>query len=342
MALKKVVDPNLFEPIVVNGCLIEPNTIYEIVPKEPSPGSNPVYQELKSMKERIPGVGNTITLTQADTGFFDGSPVFNNSDLTRNNWTLRSKLSKKYFEVFALPMKNYIADIDRIKIPTDSEFFDSIYPSGYLTVDLREGQQYDTSNPRDRFKLYIAIIEGELVMKGKREKEEKSQGLKDEHDYNSRDAQYCYISISKKKNQRQEKADLQMMLAHRFMEMLFTDKAGLLHILSYMNITVDKQYSQEELTTIYKEVIEKDRNKFKEFTMLLERLDKEGTKFVQEVELLAKLKTKAAKDVLNKQGGTYYLDDIPLGSNLKSVASLLLKNGNEEVYDKFMKLVDIV
>ena len=45
---KKVKDPNEFEPIVVNGCLIEPNTVYEVVAKEPNLNAPPIYQELGS------------------------------------------------------------------------------------------------------------------------------------------------------------------------------------------------------------------------------------------------------------------------------------------------------
>ena len=71
MAKKIIRNPNDFDPIVVNGCLIEPNSVYEIVPKTTVASNVPeIYRTLDSIKERIPGVSNTITLTQSDTGFF--------------------------------------------------------------------------------------------------------------------------------------------------------------------------------------------------------------------------------------------------------------------------------
>ena len=194
---KKVKDPNEFEPIVVNGCLIEPNTVYEVVAKEPNLNAPPIYQELGSTKERMPGVSNSISLTQSDSGFFLNSTIFNKTDF-KSDWVKREQMAKKYYEIFAEPLRMYISEIERIQIPTDDEFFDKNYKNGQFSVNIGESIQFNTANPIERFKLYIAIAEGELCMKGKRTEEEKEMGLKDEHDMFHQDAQYAYISITER------------------------------------------------------------------------------------------------------------------------------------------------
>lgn len=91
MAKKKGNDPNYFDPIVINGCLIEPNTVYEIVAREPYSWSPAEYVEMGSCKERHPDVGNSVTLSQQDSGFYDMSPIFNTDSEIKNDWTERKK-----------------------------------------------------------------------------------------------------------------------------------------------------------------------------------------------------------------------------------------------------------
>ena len=105
---KRVINknPNDFEPIVVNGCLIEPNTVYEVVAKEPSDKSPEDYRKLGSVKERFPGVSNTVSLTQSDSGFFEGSPVFNTIEGLKNDWIKRPQVADEYFEIFCKATSN--------------------------------------------------------------------------------------------------------------------------------------------------------------------------------------------------------------------------------------------
>ena len=231
---KKVKDPNEFEPIVVNGCLIEPNTVYEVVAKEPNLNAPPIYQELGSTKERMPGVSNSISLTQSDSGFFLNSTIFNKTDF-KSDWVKREQMAKKYYEIFAEPLRMYISEIERIQIPTDDEFFDKNYKNGQFSVNIGESIQFNTANPIERFKLYIAIAEGELCMKGKRTEEEKEMGLKDEQDMFHQDAQYAYISITERKSKQEKQSEIEMEASYQFGDLLRKDKDSLLSILSYIN-----------------------------------------------------------------------------------------------------------
>lgn len=329
-----ITNPNDFEEIVVNGCIISPNTVYEIVPKEPSDKAPEIYHEMGSTKERMPGVSNTVSLTQSDTGFFSGSPVFNKTEF-RNDWVKRDELAKKYYDIFAAPMKIYISEIERIKIPTDNEFFDRNYPEGFFTVKVAEGIQFNTANPIDRFKLYIAIIEGELSMKGKRTDEEKEAGLKDENDMYHQDAQYSYISITERKNKKQQSAELQMETAYEFGRLLREETEVLRNMLSYINIPVKKDTTKSEMNTLYKTKIENDVNKLKDFVSVLEAYTNNPKELLLEFDILDKLRSKRGREIIRKEGSTYYLGESVLGSNHKSIVSTLIKRENEDLLKEF-------
>lgn len=336
MAKKTTVrNPNDFEPIVVNGCLIEPNTVYEIVSKDPSDNTPPIYHELGATKERMPGVSNTISLTQADTGFFSGSPVFNRNDAARNDWNKREELANLYYEIFASPLKMYISEIEKIKVPTDDEFFDKNYLQGHFTVTIGEGIQFNTGNPIERFKLYVAIIEGELCMKGKRDEEEKEMGLKDEHDMFNQDAQYTFISITERKNKKEQQAEIEMEASYRFGELVRGDKDLLVNMLTYINVPVKKEFSRAELNSLYKTKIENDRGKLKEFVQMIEQYDSRPNELKIEFELLDKVKSKKGRELIHKEGSAYFFNDVVLGSNLKSVVSSLMKRENEDLLKQF-------
>lgn len=330
-------NPNDFEAIIVNGCLIEPNMVYEVVPKTPSVNAPDVYRELDSIKERVPGVGNTVSLSQGDTGFFEDSPSFSNNPIAKNDWNKRIELSQKYFEVFALPMKIYIPEIERLKVPTDDEFFDKLYnsPSGLLTVSLGEGVQFNTNNPLDRFKLYIAIQEGQLSMKGKREADEKEQGLRDENDVLNQDAQYSYVSVTSRKNKKEQEAEKLMETSYKYGDLIRKNKSVLVGMLNYINIPVKHDPTIPELSSIYKTKIENSRTKLEEFRLLVERYEAMPEQLKLEFELLDKIRSKRGRELIKKEGSSYYFRDHVLGANYKSVVSALMKPENDEILRDF-------
>ena len=328
MALKKR-NPNDFDPIIVNGCLIEPDTIYEIVAKEPPSSSPEVYKDLGSTKERVPGVSNTVSLSQENTGFFSASPIFNKDEKIKNDWTAREKKADELYRVFAEPLKMFIADIEQIRVPTNDEFFDKNYDrdgKNLFSVTVGEGRQFNTANPLSRFQLYIAIVEGEVAMKGKREDEEKEMGLKDEMDIFNNDAQYAYISITNRKSKKEQLAEMEMDCAYRFGELLRKEKDLLVGMLQYVGVPSLKSSTKAELNTSYKKNIEGNREKTKAFYAVLEKFDKEGEDFRKEIEILERLKTKKGREAIVKDGSTYYMGDTPVGSNPKSIVATLMKD----------------
>ncbi|MDR1019020.1 MAG: hypothetical protein LBM02_10020 [Lachnospiraceae bacterium] len=328
MALKKR-NPNDFDPIVINGCLIEPNTIYEIVPKDPNVSSPEIYKDLMSVKERMPGVSNTVSLSQENTGFFAASIIFNKDERIKNDWSEREKKADELYKVFAEPLRMFIADIEQIRVPTNDEFFDKNYDrdgKNLFSVTIGEGQQFNTANPLSRFQLYIAIIEGEVAMKGKREDDEKELGLKDENDIYHSDAQYSYVSIINRKSKKEQTASEEMESIYRFGELLRKDKELLVGMLQYIGVPTMITATDLELNTSYKKNIDGNREKIRAFLDVLERFDRYGETFRKEIKLLERLKTKKGREAIVKDGSTYYMGDVPLGSNPKSVVATLMKD----------------
>ena len=321
--------PDDFDSIIVNGCLIEANTKYEIVAKEPSATTPEIYRELGSTKERIPGVSNTISLSQSNTGFYAASSIFNKDEKLKNDWGAREKMADEYYRIFAEPLKMYVADIEKIRVPTDDEFFDKNYDrdgKNFFSVTVGEGRQFDTKSPIERFQLYIAIIEGDVAMKGKREPEEKELGLKDEFELYNNDAQYAYVSISNVKSKNEQSAELEMDCAYRFGELLRKEKDLLVGMLQYVGVPAMKTATKAELNSSYKKNIEGKREKIKAFAGVLEKYDKEGETFTRELEILERLKTKKGREAVVKDGSRYFMGEVPVGSNPKSIVATLMKD----------------
>lgn len=325
MAKKLVKNPNDFESVIVNGCLIEPNTIYEIVPKEPSGNTPEEYFQLGSTKERHPFVSNTCSLSQINTGFYAASELFNREDKIKNNWQARAEKAELLYDIFAEPLRMYIADIEKIKTPTEDEFFDKNYAKKAFSVTIGEGVQFNTANPIQRFQLYIAIVEGEVCMKGKRDDDEKKLGLKSENDPYHQEAQYSYVSITKRKTKSQQNAEIEMECTYQFGHLLRTDKELLIGMLQYIGLPVTKKSTDGELTNSYKTFVDKTPEKIKIFYNTIEKYQKDVESFRQELEILDRLKTKIGRSIIKKEGNTYYMGDVPLGSNAKSIASKLIK-----------------
>jgi len=339
---KEVKNPLDFKAVVVNGCLIEPNTVYQIESKTPDASAPEVYRDPRynSSKERMPGVGNTLYLTQSDTGFFDASTVFNQDERIKNNWTERAKKADELYQAFAAPLKTQIFDIEKIRNSTDDEFFDKHYESRRFAVTIAEGLQFNTSIPIERFKLYIAIIEGALSMKGKRDEDEKKLGLKDETDNFHKDAQYSYVSISKRKTKLQEVAKLETETLYKFIDLLRKDKQTLINVLKYINVPAIDSMNDLDLQTLYKKNIETSRDKLKYLSETFTEIDKKDSKFKEKIDIIEKLKTKLGKELVVKNGSNFYYGDTSLGSNYKSVAESLLKPEFLSIYRTFLQKFD--
>lgn len=329
-------NPFDFDEVIVNGCSIKPNTRYEIVHREPVDGTAPEeYFQLKSCKEKYLDVSNTMSLSQFNSGFRSDSDNFNNELAIRDDWGAREKKAELLFKTFAEPLRSYIPEIDRAKLINDNEFYDYAYKTGYFTVNIKDGLVLDTSNPLDRFKLYIAIIENQLVMKGKRKEDELAIGLADERDPRKLDAQFAYVSITDRKATEDIRAHEQMEMSHKFIVLLNSNLELLVRMLKYINVSVSDKSTKIELTSTFKNNVLENRQKFEDFQRLYNRYENDKEELVRELDVLHLLnKTSVTKKVLVKEGHTYFMGERSLGSNLKSVAKSLIDD--EELYTQFM------
>lgn len=328
--------PGEFDPIVVNGCLIEPNTIYEVVAKEPPATTPEIYHMLGSTKERIPGVSNSVSLTQSNTGFFAYSDIFNEDDKIKNNWAEREKRADEYYRIFAEPLKTFIADIEQIRIPTNDDFFNKNYDregKNMFSSYIGEGIQFNTANPLSRFQLYIAIVEGQLVMKGEREEDEKEMGLRNELDPLNNDAQYAFVSINNRRSKKEQMVEIENECLYRFEDLLRKDKDLLVGMLQYVGVPALKSATKGELRVAYNKNIQGVREKTRAFADVIDKLDKDTVNFKQEIDILERLKTKKGRQAITKEGSRYFMDEIPMGSNAKSIAATLMKD--EDLLKKF-------
>ena len=91
----------------------------------------------------------------------------------------------------------------------------------------------------------------------------------------------------------------------------------------------------KELNTIYKLKIESEPRKLKEFINIMDLYKENPKGLIEEIDLLDKLKSKKGRELVTKQGSSFYMDEIVLGSNMKSVASTLLKPESVDLLKKF-------
>lgn len=345
---KKYLNNNSFEPIVVSYCLIEPNTIYEVVPRDPSgKGAPDIYKEMGSSKERHPHVSNTVELSQDNTGFFSTSPYFNDMPY-KDEWDKREQIAEAYYEIFAEPLRNIIPDIERIRIPTDKEFFDRMYngDAGFLRVSIGEGYKFDTSKPLDRFRLYVALMEGQLCMKGVRSNEEINMGLKEETDPYFVDAQYSYISVTQSKAVKEAAVDFEMRVMSDYFELYLQDRPLLLDLLNYLGIytkSIDHM-TKTDFNVTFNEHVRSSKETMKRFALLVDRLDDPNDNIRLELDLRKKINSKRGKELVKKKDKdvTFYFDNVPLGSNIKSIVATFMKSENSELLRKFEVDYDFV
>ena len=151
------------------------------------------------------------------------------------------------------------------------------------------------------------------------------------------DAQYAYISITERKSKQEKQSEIEMEASYQFGDLLRKDKDSLLSILSYINIPVKKDTPKSELNTFFKTKIEPFKLKLKEFVEMIEKYNSNPEELKLEFDIIDKIKSKKGKEILLKQGSSYYYNDTVLGSNVKSIASTFMKPENKELLTNFLE-----
>ena len=70
---------------------------------------------------------------------------------------------------------------------------------------------------------------------------------------------------------------------------------------------------------------------------MIEKYNSNPEELKLEFDIIDKIKSKKGKEILLKQGSSYYYNDTVLGSNVKSIASTFMKPENKELLTNFLE-----
>lgn len=333
--------------IIVNGCIIEDNTIYEVSARSPRVDNAPSYYrdpKYDSVKEKMPGVSNTFSFGADmqglyNTGFHQNSVVFNNDKEVANDWNKREKKSKELFNFIMKPLQHLILDVDRAKEPLNYDFFeDEDLYRNFFKVELNSHTTFNTSNPKDKLALYISIITNNICMVGKRSQEEKDLGLRDEDSYGDVSTQYVYTSIKNQKSKSEKNTESEFDATYNFGFYLKQDRELLISILNNLGLGLRKDVEDVRLKTVFKTQVLNSLDNINKFNRLVNDYEKDPKTFNKLAEITAKVNSPASRKAITKDGKTWYMGEVPLGSNKKSVIDKLYKD--EALYQQFLNILD--
>ncbi len=240
--------------IVVNGCLIKAKTIYTVSDKTPTAAPDVYLHKLGSEKEKLPGIGNSVTFGAYndlyDTGFHPSSYVF--TKMKVKSYEEKELLAKKLYVIFGEAVSHLISPAEREKLldPVAYDFFErSTKDDKYFklfNVKVVDGIQFDTNNPKDRFLFYIAILADAVVEKGSRTKEERLAGTLSESDIVKSNAQYTFKE-GKNKNSRQDELLLaEIQASENFSILKYENRDVLVKLMNYAIPNVSLSVKDED------------------------------------------------------------------------------------------------
>lgn len=237
------------EGINVNGCHIKDNNVYTVVSKTPLDAPDVYKYKLQSEKERMPFVSNLKTFSTVNgitnNGFHPQSSVFNEMGI--DEYSQKEEKAEEFEAIFLEPIKGMMTEdeYEMFKKPRAYEIYETENFQNLVNVDVREGRQFNTSIPIDRFHLYIAALTGGIVEKGRRTSEERKEGYIDE---NESRAQYAYTSKEKVRSNK-ENASLERMKAMSYFTLLNTeDKELLVDLINFnFDVKVNKTDSEDKI-----------------------------------------------------------------------------------------------
>ena len=333
--------------VIVNGCIIEDNTIYEVNARSPRMDNAPSYYrdpQYDSVKEKMLGVSNTFSFGADmqglyNTGFHQNSYIFNNDRDIANDWTKREKKSVELFDFIMKPLKHLILNVEQAKEPMNYAFFENedLFRD-FFKVTLSSQTVFNTSNPKDKLALYISIVTGNICMYGKRSEEEKKLGMKDEDSYGDVSTQYVYSSIKNQKTKTEKNTEAEFDASYNFGFYLKQDKNLLINILNNLNLGLRNDVEDIRLKSVFKTQVLNNPDTINKFNKSIKDYEKDPKTFNKLADITAKVNSTASRKAIIKDGKTWYMGEIPLGSNKKSVVDKFYKD--DALYQKFLNILD--
>jgi hypothetical protein len=321
MALKKKENTS----ITVHGYEINIPSIYKVIPKLDA-GAPDGFVANDTTKLLDPKIGTSVPLAiwDSDRSIWDTGLDMSSRQLTR----MYPDTKQRQTVVDALK-ELIIKPVEQIK---GEGVLSHIYKKGELSyydkesVDLRNGNTFNTANPTDLFALYASILHGNLAPKDREE----------EPIFRTK-AQYAVQNIEQTVGLKQRK-DLERNEAiGLFFTMLNNNKVDLLTILDYLGIPSTDNPDKGSLNSIFTDWLNNKDSGFQNASIFVETYEKFQTaEGKEELSIFATLKELLRKGLLKRKMGGVHLDDLDLGANLKIAARTALKSDEikEAIFNK--------
>lgn len=307
--------------IEINGFKIKSDAIYQIIPKpdEDAPSGFRKERTTKVLSPRISEsfgcVYNSTTQTW-DTGFYEYSPCYKKMSVEERQARVEA-VTKNIKE----PMEAiYGGSGDKLH-QNNNEFWDE------YKVEIMNGKVIDTSEPKQLFDLYLAILHNKVAPKENATGEAlqlASYGIIDKEEV-----------ISRKE---QREFDKNTAIGNFYM-LLKSDKKKLITILNYLNLFVDENSSEVALNNVMTNYFEDKTNAEQNveiFNETLELANSENGK--KELAFFVTLKQLYKKGVVKKDGSDYMLGETKLGSSFRLAAKKVATD--TELQEQIVNLLD--
>lgn len=256
-----------------------------------------------------------------DTGLYEDSPMYRNMDDKK-----RSILVQQIQELIVEPFEKAYGKGRLDPTDPDSVFWN--YKDQYRSfkVDLYKGKIFDTSNPKDRLELFICIVNKDLVTK-----EFENVPL-------FKDAQFCIENKEQVRDARIENEILDTDAKGNFFNLL-SNPTALKLILNYIGLKNVDTSNKTITNTLFTRFIEDKSQAYQNKKMFLDAVALYAKpKGKKEIEYYTSIDKLITKGKIVKIDGEYYIEDTPIGGNLKTCAIKVA--GNQKLQIAIDKMIE--
>jgi hypothetical protein len=287
---------------------ILPNRIYTVIPK-PDGSAPDGFKEHGTTKILNPDVGVTMNplfnsaMQVWDTGFYEFSPCLANLSDSEKKSHLETVETYLVEPVERLRGKGFL------RHNSDNKNLDD------LVITLANKTSFNSNDPLQRLALYFAVLGKELCPK--------------EMEGNPTYRQAAYMVVNRENviaNKAQKGIDDSKAVGE-FYDLLRKDKAKLVKIFKYLNISATSIEDEDTFITVFNRFLQDKEDGFRNSTIFLQHLKKfnteEGIEELHLYQLISDLYDKGEIKIIRSE---YYLKDIALGSTLKHSAMFAVTN----------------
>lgn len=296
----------------VNGVELKSNTIYKIAPKKDDNAPD-AFRKHDTSKLLVNGVSEgapcVFNVEQGvwDTGFFPESPCYRGwkSEDIEKAVAARVEYIKKPFEL--LRGKEVLSHTD------DNTFWDS-----FAASNLWNGRMMDTKQPKHLLELYIASLHRYICTK------------EYQNQYEYLNASYTVINRDKDVSVAEERKKIKAEALKEYFKMSTSNPGKALEVLRYVGLP--HTGDEDATTSIMMDYLDNKKEGHNNSVRLLETLKKAGNNFgYYQINMYTQLADLYQKGVIKKDGGTFSLNNIEIGTDLKAASLSISQSSDKEL-----------